>query len=311
MTSRPSTRIGRDDAVAQRDVQHRPVFGDVDPLAGEHAIAQRLDAAHARELGQQAQRVGGDEVLRDSPPADRRRAAEKRSKRRGSLWNHSRRWPRRIALRCDSRPCQTSNSVSSLTLVSLLLLPWRGHDAAQEPLRAGPRRHRLGRARRRAVARARGRHEAAGGRLHQADSHADRPAHLLHDRRRDRPHARGQGRGADRPEGAALFRGRLDAGARDRARRGQRAQPGLGVTLARAETRTAADYANPAAAQSTVEFILNIIPDTMVGAFARGDLLQVLVVSVLFGLALLALGDSARRPSSRSSISSRRCSSRS
>ena len=43
-----------------------------------------------------------------------------------------------------------------------------------------------------------------------------------------------------------------------------------------------------------MEFILNIIPDTMVGAFARGDLLQVLVVAVLFGLALQALGESAR-----------------
>ena len=42
------------------------------------------------------------------------------------------------------------------------------------------------------------------------------------------------------------------------------------------------------------EFILNIIPTTLVDAFARGEILQVLLVSVLFGLALLYLGDQGR-----------------
>ena len=41
---------------------------------------------------------------------------------------------------------------------------------------------------------------------------------------------------------------------------------------------------------TTTDFLLNIIPDTVVGAFARGDMLQVLLFSVLFGLALLTLG---------------------
>ena len=41
-------------------------------------------------------------------------------------------------------------------------------------------------------------------------------------------------------------------------------------------------------------FILNLIPTTMVDAFARGDILQVLLVSILTGVALLMLGERAR-----------------
>ncbi len=45
--------------------------------------------------------------------------------------------------------------------------------------------------------------------------------------------------------------------------------------------------------QSTVEFLLNIIPDSIVGAFAKGDVLQVLLFAILFGFALMAMGDRA------------------
>ncbi len=38
-------------------------------------------------------------------------------------------------------------------------------------------------------------------------------------------------------------------------------------------------------------FLLNIIPDTMVSAFAEGEILQVLFVSILFGIALALVGD--------------------
>ncbi len=51
-----------------------------------------------------------------------------------------------------------------------------------------------------------------------------------------------------------------------------------------------AEYAGKAKGQSTVDFLLNIIPDSVVGAFARGDILQVLLFAVLFGFALMALG---------------------
>ena len=41
----------------------------------------------------------------------------------------------------------------------------------------------------------------------------------------------------------------------------------------------------------SVDFVLHIIPDCVVGAFAQGDILQVLLFSILFGFALMALGD--------------------
>ncbi len=50
-------------------------------------------------------------------------------------------------------------------------------------------------------------------------------------------------------------------------------------------------YAKQAGAENQVQFVLNIIPDSVVGAFARGDILQVLLFSILFGFALLALGE--------------------
>ncbi len=68
-------------------------------------------------------------------------------------------------------------------------------------------------------------------------------------------------------------------------------QPGRGVVVRTPGGQSAAQYAPPATHQSTVEFLLNIIPNTAVDAFARGEILQVLLVSVLFGLALLSLGD--------------------
>jgi aerobic C4-dicarboxylate transport protein len=46
---------------------------------------------------------------------------------------------------------------------------------------------------------------------------------------------------------------------------------------------------------SSVDFVLHIIPDSVVGAFARGDILQVLLFAVLFGFALMALGERGHR----------------
>jgi len=70
-------------------------------------------------------------------------------------------------------------------------------------------------------------------------------------------------------------------------------QPGAGLhvdpnTL---DTRAVAAYGAQAQKLTTVDFLLNIIPTTVVDAFARGELLQVLLFSVLFGLALLGLGE--------------------
>jgi aerobic C4-dicarboxylate transport protein len=54
-------------------------------------------------------------------------------------------------------------------------------------------------------------------------------------------------------------------------------------------------YVEQAKAQKTVDFVLNIIPDSVVGALARGDILQVLLFAILFGFALMALGERGHR----------------
>jgi aerobic C4-dicarboxylate transport protein len=71
---------------------------------------------------------------------------------------------------------------------------------------------------------------------------------------------------------------------------GNIARPGAGFS-GRPDEAAIAKYANPAAHQSTVDFLLNIIPDSVVGAFAKGDVLQVLLFAILFGFALMAMGE--------------------
>ncbi|MEY9591148.1 aerobic C4-dicarboxylate transport protein [Bradyrhizobium yuanmingense] len=56
-----------------------------------------------------------------------------------------------------------------------------------------------------------------------------------------------------------------------------------------------ANYVKQAEASKTVDFFLNIIPDSVVGAFARGDVLQVLLFAILFGFSLMALGKRGER----------------
>lgn len=73
-------------------------------------------------------------------------------------------------------------------------------------------------------------------------------------------------------------------------------QPGadFGADPAQLDATAVAAYAHKAAQQSAVEFALHIIPKTFVDAFVGGDLLQVLLVSLLFGFALAAVGEPAR-----------------
>jgi aerobic C4-dicarboxylate transport protein len=70
-------------------------------------------------------------------------------------------------------------------------------------------------------------------------------------------------------------------------------KPG-GDFAGKADAAAIAKYTEAAAKRSGVEFILDIIPDSAVGAFAKGDILQVLLFSLLFGFALLSLGDKGR-----------------
>jgi aerobic C4-dicarboxylate transport protein len=53
-------------------------------------------------------------------------------------------------------------------------------------------------------------------------------------------------------------------------------------------------FAQAAHEMKSVDFVLNIIPDSVFGAFAKGDILQVLLFAILFGFALMALGERGR-----------------
>ncbi len=65
---------------------------------------------------------------------------------------------------------------------------------------------------------------------------------------------------------------------------------GLNVDPATLDPKAVAEYAGQAKAQSVTEFLVHIIPNTVVDAFTRGDILQVLFVSLLFGFALSLAG---------------------
>jgi len=69
-------------------------------------------------------------------------------------------------------------------------------------------------------------------------------------------------------------------------------QPGVGMNIdsATLDTKGIAAYAKPGQMQSTTDFVLNVIPSTVVDAFAKGEVLQVLFFAVLFGFALHRFG---------------------
>ncbi|WP_454832594.1 dicarboxylate/amino acid:cation symporter [Pseudoxanthomonas wuyuanensis] len=70
-------------------------------------------------------------------------------------------------------------------------------------------------------------------------------------------------------------------------------QPGAGMNINPAELDVTAvnDYAQKAHDLTLTGFLLDIIPSTMVGAFASGNILQVLFIAVLFGIALALVGE--------------------
>jgi aerobic C4-dicarboxylate transport protein len=69
-------------------------------------------------------------------------------------------------------------------------------------------------------------------------------------------------------------------------------KPGDGIhaSAAQLDPKAVAAYTTSAANLTTTDFLMNIIPTTIVNAFATGDILQVLFFSVLFGLAVLHMG---------------------
>jgi len=69
-------------------------------------------------------------------------------------------------------------------------------------------------------------------------------------------------------------------------------QPGAGMNVdpAALDTKGIAAYTGPGKMGTTVDFLLGIIPNTVVDAFAKGEILQVLLVAVMFGFALHRFG---------------------
>ncbi len=74
-------------------------------------------------------------------------------------------------------------------------------------------------------------------------------------------------------------------------------RPGAGMNadVSQLDTQGLAAYTAKAHSQSTVDFLMNIIPSTAVDAFATGDILQVLFFALLFGFALSMLGERGKQ----------------
>ncbi|HEV8330860.1 MAG TPA: dicarboxylate/amino acid:cation symporter [Steroidobacteraceae bacterium] len=73
-------------------------------------------------------------------------------------------------------------------------------------------------------------------------------------------------------------------------------KPGAGLNIdpATLDPKTVESYASAAEHRTVIEFLLNIIPKTFVGAFTEGQILQVLLAALLFGFALHATGERGR-----------------
>lgn len=72
-------------------------------------------------------------------------------------------------------------------------------------------------------------------------------------------------------------------------------QPGAGMNIdpATLDGGAVADYAAKAHETTLTGFLLNVIPDTLVGAFTDGNILQILLVAILFGIAISLVGEPA------------------
>ncbi|MCW7547741.1 dicarboxylate/amino acid:cation symporter [Photorhabdus sp. APURE] len=73
-------------------------------------------------------------------------------------------------------------------------------------------------------------------------------------------------------------------------------QPGAGMNIdpSTLDVKAVSLYAEKAAEQGIVAFLLDVIPASVIGAFASGNILQVLLFAVLFGFALHRLGDKGK-----------------
>jgi aerobic C4-dicarboxylate transport protein len=65
---------------------------------------------------------------------------------------------------------------------------------------------------------------------------------------------------------------------------------GFNVNSATLDAKAVAEYSGQAKAQNVTDFLMHIIPTTVFDAFAKGDILQVLLLAILFGIALSSVG---------------------
>ncbi|HMH05274.1 MAG TPA: C4-dicarboxylate transporter DctA [Terriglobales bacterium] len=69
---------------------------------------------------------------------------------------------------------------------------------------------------------------------------------------------------------------------------------GFNVNVATLDAKSVSDYAGQARAQTVPDFLMRIIPTTVFDAFAKGDILQVVLIAILFGFAFVAVGPRAK-----------------
>src|SRR5262249_17102298 len=167
---------------------------------------------------------------------------------------------------------------------------------ALDTLRAGPAGDRSRDFARLRSAQACRRDEASGRRVHQADQDGDRPRHLFHCRvgYRGMQSMKKVGRVGGKAliyfevvSTLALVIGMLV---------GNWLTPGAGFNAdpAKLDATAVGQYAGKAHEQSVIEYLLNIIPNTIVDAFAKGDILPIVLVSIAIGYALARLGEKGR-----------------
>ncbi|HEX4970451.1 MAG TPA: dicarboxylate/amino acid:cation symporter [Steroidobacteraceae bacterium] len=69
---------------------------------------------------------------------------------------------------------------------------------------------------------------------------------------------------------------------------------GMNIDVGSLDAKSIESYVHAAQEQSITDFLLNVIPTTIFDAFAKGDILQILLISLLVGFALHAVGERAR-----------------
>ncbi|WP_291428893.1 dicarboxylate/amino acid:cation symporter [Deinococcus sp.] len=70
---------------------------------------------------------------------------------------------------------------------------------------------------------------------------------------------------------------------------------GMNINPATLDTSGISKYTDAAGEQTVADFVLHVIPTTFVSAFTEGDLLQVLLIALLSGFALIRMGDTGQR----------------